>query len=248
MATDNTSSAHLPNKLYDFKSPKIATFELENGNSHYCAFTLNKKKFGTVRQCQLMHQLLYAILFKIGVRNSDVVSSKHNPLTPSELLELPRVDGVSSQAWLYMKGRWRLKILEHRREKYYLRLQQQGVGRGLVGQEEGHASGIPQRQPTIVDESGDFLHHLWTQIVVLSKPMCSAADIALVDAKRKQAAKANSRRKAYNNAMGVLSHSNNPKKSDNHNDKKRRKIYRPRGVTVITAADLGMVNLRDMGR
>ena len=154
MATDNTSSAHLPNKLYDFKSPKIATFELENGNSHYCAFTLNKKKFGTVRQCQLMHQLLYSILFKIGVRNSDVVSSKHNPLTPSELLELPRVDGVSSQAWLYMKGRWRLKILEHRREKYYLRLQQQGVGRGLVGQEEGHASGIPQRQPTIVDESG----------------------------------------------------------------------------------------------
>ena len=51
---------------YDFKSPKISTFELADGRSFYAAFTLNKKQFGTVRQCKLMHQLLYSILYQIG--------------------------------------------------------------------------------------------------------------------------------------------------------------------------------------
>jgi hypothetical protein len=31
---------------YDFKSPKISTFELADGRSFYAAFTLNKKQFG----------------------------------------------------------------------------------------------------------------------------------------------------------------------------------------------------------
>jgi hypothetical protein len=259
MAANNVSSVRLPGKLYDFKSPKIATFELENGRSHYCAFTLNKKQFGTVRQCQLMHQLLYAILFNIGVRNSDVLTSKHDPLTPSELLELPLVDGVSSQAWLYMKGRWRLKILEHRKEKLFLKLKEQ-EGEGEKEEEEDRpnagqlytgprAGATPMdtnqkrgsKIVSIADENGDFLHHLWTQIVELSKPMCSTADIALVDEKRRQAAKASSKRKAYNNAMGIVSNSNHQKKSDHPNDKKRRKIYRPRGVTVITGNFLNKI-------
>lgn len=55
--------------------------------------------------------------FGTGIRNIDVVASMHDPLTASEFSELPKVDGISSQSWLYMKAEWRLSILKYREAK-----------------------------------------------------------------------------------------------------------------------------------
>ena len=257
-------------QVYDFKSPKISTFELADGRSYYSAFTLNKKQFGTIRQCKLMHQLLYSILHQLGIRNSDIVTSLHDPLTRNELDELPQVDGLSSQAWLYMKGKWRLKILEQRR----IKAKEEALA--VLNNKATHLKN-PADQTKIDPQ---FLHHLWTQIVKFSKPLCSKRDLDFVDQKRKQAEKAKRKRAGSDSGNGSSSSSSSssassssssssssfsssssasypaqkkgakigrPKKAHTVSQKnKPRKIYRPKGVTVITAADLNLVNLRNM--
>ena len=100
--------------LHDFKVPKISSFELEDGRSFYAAFTVSRRGFGTLQQCQLMQQLLYSILYSVGIRNEEIIKSPHAPLTKAELRKLPCIGTVSAQAWLLSKARWRLKILNSR--------------------------------------------------------------------------------------------------------------------------------------
>jgi hypothetical protein len=224
-----------PAVIYDFKSPKISSFEFADGRSFYCAFTLNKKRFGSVRQCKLMHQLLYSILHKIGICNKDIISSIHSPLTKKELKELPLIDGISSQAWLYLKGKWRLKILEQR----ILKLKEE--------EENAKAKGTVYKQDdTKIDPV--FLHHLWSQIVDLVKTLCSAAHIRIVDDRTDHAEQAKSKRKAYNDAIKNFGTKQlSLEKSRKTMTVKQQKVYRPKGVTTITSDDLKYNKLKNIG-
>tara|TARA_B100000780_G_C21084515_1_gene436856 strand:+ start:370 stop:918 length:549 start_codon:yes stop_codon:yes gene_type:complete len=179
----NTSSLFAPGVLCDFKSPKISIFEMQDGNTYTASFTLHKKNFGTIMQCKIMHQFLYSILFKIGIRNVDIVTSKHDPLTKQELLELPQVDDMSTPAWLYMKSQWRLKIL------------QRNQNTSSSSSSSSTSTALSYNSSQLNDST--FLLYLWSEISKQTHIMCSRKDLEIITAR--QIGIATNKRKRSNN-------------------------------------------------
>jgi hypothetical protein len=282
--SSTTSTNSRRSQLYDFKSPKISTFELSSGATYCAAFTLHKKHFGTVRQCKLMHQLLYHVLYEIGIRNLDVVTSRHEKLTNSELNELPQFGGMTSQAWLHWKATWRLKILKGRTEKYLA--QQQDNSSSEYGTNTTNGDALENSKQ--VDDEFTFLEQLWGEIANKTLPLCSKTDLELIEARKTKTGGSKRKRKQpgnvsktasshdhesryYHNGSVVgmkgsssssssgggsggsvlhkkakLGRSN--KTTEVKSMSKKRKIYRPKGVTVITAEDLNVDPLSVIGR
>lgn len=185
------TQAQLAN-LHDFKVPKISSFELEDGRSFYAAFTVSRKAFGTLEQCKIMQQLLYSILYSVGIRNEEISTSPHDPLTRLDLRELPSIGGISAQAWLLSKARWRLKILSQRLDAKAQGTA--GVGTGAGGEvslpktKAATSKGCNRTIPQKIDPS--LMRHVWQEIVFATEPLVSKRDLELLNQQQYKSSRA----------------------------------------------------------
>jgi hypothetical protein len=180
-------------KLHDFKVPKISSFELEDGRSFYAAFTVSRKGFGTLKQCQIMQQLLYSILYSVGIRNEEIRVSPHDAPTRTSLRDLPSVGGISAQAWLLSKARWRLKILNQRLDAKASGSSVTGggaaAGAGGTGRSSSTSSpaaskGCNRTIPQKIDPS--LMKHVWQEIVLGTEPLVSKRDMKLLNQRQEK--------------------------------------------------------------